>query len=610
MAEASIEELATAAAAAPGPRRELTIPALIAAVIVAAVMGAAYPYIVLKLGFGPNVSVVSAFFGFAILSLIARGSYDRFQNNIVQTAGTSGAQTAFMCGVLASFDMLRTSKIVAFTLNPTPLQVFIWLTCASLLGVLLAVPMRRHFIVDEQLPFPDGTAAAETVMVLDPPSRTGPDDAEWRKARRAAMVLGIGLAASGLLMLLRKDVPLFGWIPEGWDPGALTLGAAGASFVVATMGVGVSYSLLSIGSGFLIGQRVNTWMLIGGVLGWIVAPLLLMRYGVLHDHPKRLDVLYWVMWPGVGMMLAGGITALVLRWRLLVQAMRALRSVEGGESEFPLAWVGGGIVVLTIALCAIQYEFFNLPVWMTLIAIFSAVPLMLVGLRALGETNWGPIGALSNVSQGLFAAIAPGNVNANILGNGLTGSVAVTSEGLMQDYKAAYLIGSTPRSMTIAQLIGAPIGAAALSVSYPALVKTYGIVGEHAKLAAPGSRRSAALAELLSAGIDNLPPSALWAMAIALVAGVIFAIMEENPKLKRWAPSPTGLGLGVLLPFASVATIFAGGLIALVWRRLRPAQAQAYQVPLASGFIAGEALVAVLVAVSGLILGALGVGRG
>jgi uncharacterized oligopeptide transporter (OPT) family protein len=411
-------------------------------------------------------------------------------------------------------------------------------------------------------------------------------------------------------MLVRKDVPLFGWIPEGWDPGALTLGAAGAGFVVATMGVGVSYSLLSIGSGFLIGQRVNTWMLVGGVLGWIVAPLLLMRYGVLHDHPKRLDVLYWVMWPGVGMMLAGGITALVLRWRLLVQAMRALRSVEGGESEFPLAWVGGGIVVLSIALCAIQYAFFGLPVWMTLIAIFSALPLMLVGLRALGETNWGPIGALSNVSQGLFAAIAPGNVNANILGNGLTGSVAVTSEGLMQDYKAAYLIGSTPRSMTIAQLIGAPIGAAALSVSYPALVKTYGIVGEHAKLAAPGSRRSAALAELLSAGIDKLPPSALWAMAIALVAGVVFAIMEESPKLKRWAPSPTGLGLGVLLPFASVTTIFAGGLIAQLWRRLRPAQAQAYQVPLASGFIAGEALVAVLVAVGGLILGALGLGRG
>src|SRR5215469_10848233 len=169
---------------------ELTPRALFAAAIVAAVMGAAYPYMVLKLGFGPNVSIVSAFFGFAILSLIARGSYDRFQNNIVQTAGTSGAQTAFMCGVLASFDMLRASKIVSFHLAPSPLQVFVWLTCASLLGVLLAVPMRRHFIVDEKLPFPDGTAAAETLIVLDPPRRLGKDDPEWKSARRAAAVLG------------------------------------------------------------------------------------------------------------------------------------------------------------------------------------------------------------------------------------------------------------------------------------------------------------------------------------------------------------------------------------------------------------------------------------
>ncbi len=86
--------------------------------------------------------------------------------------------------------------------------------------------------------------------------------------------------------------------------------------------------------------------------------------------------------------------------------------------------------------------------------------------------------------------------------------------------------------------------------------------------------------------------------------------MEENPKLKKWAPSPTGLGLGVLLPFASVTTIFAGGLIALLWRRARPAQAQAYQVPLASGFIAGEAMVAVLVALLGPLLALLGLGSG
>src|SRR5580692_12868669 len=122
-------------------RPELTFRTLAVGAVVAVIMGATYPYMVLKLGFGPNVSIVSAFFGFILLSVIARKSYDRWRNNIVQTAGTSAAQTAFMCGVLAAFDMLRSSKVVHFTLNPTPLQVFVWLSVASLLGVLLAAPM-------------------------------------------------------------------------------------------------------------------------------------------------------------------------------------------------------------------------------------------------------------------------------------------------------------------------------------------------------------------------------------------------------------------------------------------------------------------------------------
>ena len=585
---------------------ELTPQTFIAGAIVAAIMGASYPYMVLKLGFGPNVSIVSAFFGFVILSVIARKSYDRWQNNIVQTAGNSAAQTAFMCGVLASFDMLRHSTVVSFKLDPSPLQVFVWLSCASLLGTLLAVPMRRHFIVDEQLPFPDGTAAAETLMVLDPPRGVGKEDAGWRQARQAAIVLGIGLAASGLVMLFRSDVPLpppvFGWIPDTLTTGKLALGAAGASFVVAKMGVGASVSLLSIGSGFLISQRVNTWMLVGGVLGWLVAPLALIHYGVLHDQPTRSQVLYWVLWPGVGMMLSGGLTTLALRWRLLLNAMRALRSAGAGGDEFPLPWVIGGVIVLALAFCGIQYAFFGLPVWMTAVSILLSIPLMLVGLRALGETNWGPIGALSNLMQGLFAAIAPGNVDANILANGDTGTIAVTSEGLIQDYKAGHLIGSTPRNMTIAQLLAAPIGAAALAWSYPALVRTYGLIGDNAKLAAPGSRRSAAIAELLSHGAGQIPASALWAMLIAVLAGVVFAIMEQSPRLKRWAPSPTGVGLGVLLPFASVFTIFLGGIIALVWTRAAPRQAEVYRVPLASGFIAGEAMIAVLVAILGPFL--------
>src|SRR5580693_3073872 len=165
----------------PAGLKELTPRSIICGLVVAAVMGASYPYVVLKLGFGPNVSVVAAFFGYLALGIVFK-NYNRWENNIVQTAGTAAAQTAFMCVLLAAFDMLAASPNVSFKIVLTPMQSFVWLTAAGLLGVLLAVPMRQHFVVDEQLPYADGVAAGETLIVLD---------GRGAEARRAAGALAI-----------------------------------------------------------------------------------------------------------------------------------------------------------------------------------------------------------------------------------------------------------------------------------------------------------------------------------------------------------------------------------------------------------------------------------
>ena len=102
-------------AAAPSPHPaplkppgapEFSLRAGVVALIVAAVIGGAYPYVVLKLGFGPNIAVVSAFFGFIALGLLFR-DFNRWENNIVQCAGTAAGQTAFLCVLMAAFDMLR-----------------------------------------------------------------------------------------------------------------------------------------------------------------------------------------------------------------------------------------------------------------------------------------------------------------------------------------------------------------------------------------------------------------------------------------------------------------------------------------------------------------------
>lgn len=601
----------------PAPRGDISWQVIVAGVLVAVLMGLSYPYMVLKLGFGPNVSVVAAFFGFLFLRLIdialRTKHYNRWQNNLAEAAGTSAAQTAFMCVLLGAFDILRYNTGGKFAMELTPFSSFMWLTCACTLGVLLAVPLRRHFVVDEKLPYVDGLSTAETITVMDPP--LGASAEVKRNAFRAFNAVMIGVLLSGLVMVFREDAQLFHTIPEGWAPkyiyeDVVTVGgvAVAVKIVFANLAVGAQYSLLSIGSGMLVGLRINVSMVVGGFLAWVVAPVLLVKYGVelgrdANHHavfsgtPTRTQVLFWVMWPATGMLVAGGLTALALRWRLLISTFKSLRGAKIGSSELPLSFVGAGIAVSAIALCIVQYHFLHMPVWMTIAAMVLSLPLMLVGLRVLGETNWGPISALSNMMQGVFAAVAPGNVVANMVASGTTGTIATSSEAIMQDYKCGEVIGTKPRNLTIMQLIAVPIGAACVSLIYPQLVNTWGITGDDAKLTSPISNKWSGFAQILEDGVSALPTSALYALIIFSVLGVVFTVLESKPKYKKWVPSPTGVGIGILVPFSVVFTMFLGGVLGWIWEKKDKKSADVYMVPLGSGFIAGEALVAVVLAI-------------
>jgi OPT family oligopeptide transporter len=613
----------------PAGLREFSPRAILCGLFVAALMGASYPYVVLKLGFGPNVSVVSAILGYVALGLVVTPllgvlgvrhmPYNRWENNIVQTAGTSAAQTAFMCVLLAAFDMLAQSKSIDFKLALTPLQSFAWLTTAGLLGVLLAVPLRRHYIVDEKLPFADGLAAGETVLVCD---SQGP------AAVRAALAMLAGIAASALLMAMTEDSHLLKWFPSTFVVGTL---------LMQKMAVGVEWSLLAVGSGMLIGPRINLSMLLGAVLAWVIAPYALIQVGWLPADANRTHALFWIMWPATGMMVAGGLAALLLRWRVLLKTFRnlapatgtavippaphpdqhaiqrqdmttqapprpvTLAGVEGQpvverqarDDEFPLRWVLVGAVLCGVALVVVQKTMLDQAVWITVAAIVLSAPLALVGLRVLGETNWGPISALSNMMQGVFALLAPGNVPANMVASGTTGTIAVESEAIMQDFKAGDMVGSSPRYLTYMQLLATPLGAAAVSWMYPLLRAQYGI-GDKG-LSSPISRKWAGFAEILSQGTEALPPGAMTALVIGSLVGVVLAVLEMKVKNKALVPSPTGLGIGMLVPFSVIVTMVAGGLIGWVWTRTSPRTSEALQVPLASGLIAGEALIAVVV---------------
>jgi uncharacterized oligopeptide transporter (OPT) family protein len=556
----------------PPGTREFTLRAVIAGIAVAAIMGASYPYVVLKLGFGPNVSVVAAFFGFLALGILFR-NFNRWENNIVQTAGTSAAQTAFMCFILAAFDLLGQSPNLDYNYAPTPFQAFLWLCVASILGLLLAVPLRRHYVVDEKLTYPDGVAAAETIIVLD--SR-GPE------ARNPAVALAIGTAISGALMFVQQ--PWGGHlIPE-------LVFATMFGLTWSTSGAGIAVSLLAIGSGIIVGARITISMAIGAALSWVIAPDFLVDHGIIEAPAMRADILRWVMWPGTAMLICAGLTALALKWSTLVRTFKNLSRGSVSSDEFPLRWVMVGVALSTAALILIQIWIFDLAWWMPILAVVLSVPLMLIGLRALGETNWGPISQLTNLIQAVFAGVAPGNITVNLITSGTTGTIATQSEAIMQDYKAGHIIGSTPRFLTYAQLIAAPIGAAAVAYMYPLLVETYGIGGDG--LTSPISQRVAGFAEFLSQGGAAMAQYAAEAAILFAILGILITLFERRVPL---LPSPTGLAIGMMVPGAVVFTMFLGGMLLVLWRSLNRRSADQLAVPLASGMIAGEALVAVVI---------------
>ena len=229
-----------------------------------------------------------------------------------------------MCVVLAAMDMLNAKPELGFSVHLTVWQTFSWLTVAGLIGVLLAVPLRRHYIDEENLTFADGTAAGEALLVLD----QGPKEAGPRVA-----ALGVGMFASGLLAVVRDKLK--------YVPDALTFGPGGAA-----LRMGSEVSLLSFGSGMLVGPRIAISMGLGMLISWVIAPPMLAARGIIAEQSFNV-VLRWVMWPATGFMVAGGVTALILKWKLVAKTFTNLSVRHVDSTDFPLRYVVGGVAGLS-----------------------------------------------------------------------------------------------------------------------------------------------------------------------------------------------------------------------------------------------------------------------
>ena len=183
---------------------------------------------------------------------------------------------------------------------------------------------------------------------------------------------------------------------------------------------------------------------------------------------------------------------------------------------------------------------------------------------------------------------------------------AVTHAGdLLTDLKSGYLLGAKPRQQFLAQFFGVLAGGLVVVPVFFILVPNASVLGTE-QWPAPAAQVWRGVAELLSKGVGSLHPTARIGLLVGSLVGILLVLLEKwFPKQKKWIPAPTGLGIAFTINGYNSIMMFLGALAVLWLSKKKPAIHEEYTVPVASGIIAGESLMGVIIALL-MIKGILG----
>jgi len=605
------------------PVPQLTARAIVLAVVLAVVLAAANSYLGLFAGMTIASAIPSAVVSMAVLRALGGGGI--LENNIVQTGGSSG--TSLASGVIFTIPAL---VIIGFWKDFNYWWVFAISGLGGLLGVLFSVPLRRSLIVDQQLAFPEGKAAAEVLKAGENPSRG------VKVLANSAIAGGLTklAAASGLRLI--PDTAYF---------------SAYAGKSIVYLGTNLSPALLGVG--YLLGLNVGIVIVAGSVISWnIIIPLygaffLGHNPGLAHEVAGlRAADAASVLWSvhirylGVGAMLVGGIWTLVKLRSSLLSGVRSGLSVRraGGahqvpatEQDLPMNWILIGIVLFTVPLWILYQSIVGsviVSVPMTLIMIiagflFCSVSAYMAGL--VGSSN-NPVSGIT-IATILFAAVvllllmgkdaALGPVAAIMIGAVVCCAACIAGDNL-QDLKAGYIVGATPWKQQVMLAIGAAACALVMAPVLNLLARAYGIgvpsPAHPNPLLAPQATLMASVAKGLFGG--ELPWTMVW---IGAGIGIGIIVLDEVLAARKstFRVPVLAAAVGIYLPLDVTMPIFLGGLLAwFAERSLRArmpggAQLRAQDIErlsrkgllFSAGMITGEALMGILMAIPIVVYG-------
>ncbi|MDH3491645.1 MAG: OPT/YSL family transporter [Gammaproteobacteria bacterium] len=566
------------------PYPELTWVAVIVGWILGVIIAVSIGYAALILGFSIEGSELAAILGFGILrGMLRRKSI--IENNIVQTiaSGVNGASSGMMFSVPAIF-------ILGYGDRFDPVILTFGCIAGAFLGIAFIIPLRKHMIDYERLTYPGGVAVA---TILKSPG------AGVRKA--IILVAAALLSAAVHAITIRTGV-------SNWNLGAL--------IGMPEFMNGIWYlSLMTIGVGFIAGRGGIAFIVGGFVAYWFLSPMLaatssfpLDDVGEIISSPEPLRLLLYRPL-GIGMLIGGAIMGVILAAPLILSAIKSMQKAAQVEThtageEMPIkllyfAVVGAVILLGFMAVTAVES--------MTLLggiamAILGTLWVWMAGIilsEAIGRTNWSPLSGMTLVgitllivlTQALGMDRADSIIAAIMVGAAMCVAMSQATD-LMLDLKTGYLVGATPRMQQFGQFIGAWLGPIVVIFVIFALHEAYELGS--ARLPAPQAQ---ALASTVDGIMGGDVPAQKYA-AGAILGGLLSALMGGLG---------ITVGLGFYLPFNIVLTYSLGTLSRELSDRFKGKDwSDSVGIPIAAGFIVGEALVGVGDAISKVIQGAMG----
>lgn len=571
--------------------KELTILSISLGVVIGIIMTAANVYLGLYAGMTVSASIPAAVISMGVFSILKKKSVH--QSNIVQTMASAGESLAagviftlpalILVGAWKDFDFWSTTLIAV---------------AGGLLGVIFMIPLRKALIVeDKNLVYPEGVACAAVLQA---------GSSENESSSKGFITIIKGLFVGGAFKFLTKGFGLF------TGEVAVAKKIAGSAFF---FGSDISPALLSVG--YIVKIEVAILVFIGGAIGWFFAIPSLGTPAEMMDL-SALD-LSWTLWSkqirylGVGAMITGGLWSIVSVRSGIVSGIQGLKqaykegpSEDRTQKDMPLI---GMLAIFALCFFIMLFLYNNLIESLGL-SLLTTIVMIVASFLFVAVSSYivGLVGSSNNPVSGMTISALLGTA-ALFLVLGLKGDSAIlstlgvaavvccaacTAGDCSQDLKTGSLIGATPRSQQIAQVIGVVIPAFVIAPVLSLLHKAE-VIGVGLK--APQATLFASITQALF-GKGTLPYTMV---VIGMIAGAIIIFVDATfLKDKKFRLHLMPIAVGVYLPVTLAVPILIGGIIRyFIEKNLNSnyLESEDQGVLVSSGFIAGEAIMGVVVAI-------------